>query len=186
MACRKKLVLPAVSERSACLPGLRKHSSFFFSEIMIISSRPALTRGAFRDRHERGAGDAVDVRGSQRVRCMPTNGPVADGEAVWSWHPDAGVKFATMRSASRRRRWPKSPVHRGERGVAVKTIAQGRPDVRLVPVVTAACIFCCRRAMGAACTRPSLRPLPIQRADRPQSSGATAPRGGGPVSSTRF
>ena len=48
---------------------------------------------------------------------------------------------------------------RGELGAAVPTIAQGRPVVRLVPVVTAACVFCCRRAMGAACTRPSLRPL---------------------------
>ena len=28
-----------------------------------------------------------------------------------------------------------------------------------VPVVTAACFFCCRRAMGAASTRHSLRPL---------------------------
>src|SRR6202142_1957065 len=39
------------------------------------------------------------------------------------------------------------------------TIAQGRPDDLAEPVVTAACFFCCRRAMGAACTRPSLRPL---------------------------
>ena len=23
-----------------------------------------------------------------------TNAPAADGKAVWSWHPDAGVKFA--------------------------------------------------------------------------------------------
>jgi hypothetical protein len=23
-----------------------------------------------------------------------TNGADADGEGVWSWHPDAGVKFA--------------------------------------------------------------------------------------------
>src|SRR4051812_27062442 len=48
---------------------------------------------------------------------------------------------------------------RGERGVSRKAIAQGRPDVRLVPVVPAACIFFCRRAMGAIGTRPSLRPL---------------------------
>ena len=27
-----------------------------------------------------------------------TRAPEADGEDVWSWHPDAGVKFA-MRSA---------------------------------------------------------------------------------------
>jgi hypothetical protein len=28
----------------------------------------------------------------------------ADGEAVWSWRPDAGAKLATMLFASRRRR----------------------------------------------------------------------------------
>jgi hypothetical protein len=50
-----------------CLPLLQKYSYFFFSEIMIISSRPALDRGAFRDRHERGAWDAVDVSGLQRA-----------------------------------------------------------------------------------------------------------------------
>jgi hypothetical protein len=33
------------------------------------------------------------------------------------------------------------------------------PDVLAGPVVTAACFSCCRRAMGAACTRHSLRPL---------------------------
>jgi len=32
-------------------------------------------------------------------------------------------------------------------------------DVPAGPVVTAACFFCCRRAMGVACTRHSLRPL---------------------------
>jgi hypothetical protein len=30
------------------------------------------------------------------------------------------------------------------------------------PVVTAACFFCCRRAMGEAITRHSLRPLPSE------------------------
>jgi hypothetical protein len=29
-------------------------------------------------------------------------------------------------------------------------------------VVTAACYFCCRRAMGAACIRHSLRPLLVE------------------------
>jgi hypothetical protein len=41
----------------------------------------------------------------------------------------------------------------------VKTIAQGVPDDLAEPVVTAACFFCCRRAMGEAFTRHSLRPL---------------------------
>jgi hypothetical protein len=53
----------------------------------------------------------------------------------------------------------KEPGPRGERAGNRNTIAQGRPDDLAEPVVTAACFFCCRRAMGAACTRPSLRPL---------------------------
>jgi hypothetical protein len=40
----------------------------------------------------------------------------------------------------------------------VKTIAQGMPVDPAPPVVTAACFFCCRRAMGEAFTRHSLRP----------------------------
>jgi hypothetical protein len=44
-------------------------------------------RGAGRDRHER----AVGCGGRESLR--ETNARVADGEAVWSWRPDAGVKF---------------------------------------------------------------------------------------------
>jgi hypothetical protein len=33
--------------------------------------------------------------------------PIADGEVVWSWRPDAGVKLAEQ---SEKRRWQKSPV----------------------------------------------------------------------------
>ncbi len=33
-------------------------------------------------------------------RCL-TSGVIADGEAVWSWHPLAGAKFATMSSLHR-------------------------------------------------------------------------------------
>jgi hypothetical protein len=36
----------------------------------------------------------------------------ADGEAVWSWRPDAGVKLAKTRPASRERWWQESPVTR--------------------------------------------------------------------------
>ena len=55
-----------------------------------------------------------------------TNEAKADGEVVWSWRPDAGVKFrGTIREAT----VAKEPGHRGEHEVTVKTIAQGRPDV---------------------------------------------------------
>src|ERR1700751_2261095 len=48
--------------------------------------RPAPTRGAYRDRHGRGVGDAM--AGSARQ----TSAQVTDGEGVWSWCPDAGIK----------------------------------------------------------------------------------------------
>src|SRR3984957_4256578 len=63
-----------------------------------------------------------------RGRCE-TGSNRADGQAVWSWHPDAGVKFAG--SSSRRRWWLTSPVHQGEHGATVKPL---RRECRLYPV----------------------------------------------------
>src|ERR1700730_3136966 len=50
--------------------------------------------------------DAVDAAasGAQSARGRMTL--AADGKAVWSWRPDAGVKFAGIRE----RRWQESPV----------------------------------------------------------------------------
>jgi len=48
--------------------------------------------------------------------CRKTCGAIAYGQAVWSWHPDAGVKFAEMIGE---RRWQTSPAHRGDHGAAV-------------------------------------------------------------------
>ena len=63
-----------------------------------------------------------------------TNGTEADGEVVWSWRPDAGVKLVE-RSASD---GGKQAGHRGEREVSRKTIAQGRPDASAEPVCSCA------------------------------------------------
>jgi hypothetical protein len=46
---------------------------------------------------------------------------------------------------------------RGEHAISRNTIAHGTPDDPAEPLVTAACFFCCRRAMGEAFTRHSLR-----------------------------
>ena len=86
--------------------------------------------------------------------------PVADGKAVWSWHPDAGVKFCGSNLA--RRWWLTSPVHQGDHGVTVKTIAQGMPGDLGEPVVTT--LVCSTlptayEAAGASSIRHSLRPL---------------------------
>jgi hypothetical protein len=98
----------------------------------------------------------MDAGGVERAHVARTNDADADGEVVWSWRSEAGAKAT---ESFRGRRWQPSDGHRGERDITRNTIAQGRPDDLAEPVVTAACVFCCRRAMGAACTRPSLRPL---------------------------
>jgi len=51
---------------------------------------------------------------------------------------------------SARRGWQKSLVTQESAKETVKTIAQGMPVISAEPVVTAACFFCCTRAMGAA------------------------------------
>src|SRR5882762_6864117 len=58
----------------------------------------------------------------------------------------------------------------------VKTIAQGMPVDPAPPVVTAACFFCCRRAMGEAITRHSLRPCSDE-GDLFEQLGHSVPRG---------
>jgi hypothetical protein len=73
-----------------------KYSAFVFSEIDASYSHPALERGAFRDRHERWAREAVDASGLQRAMSAQTNNTDADGQAAWSWHPDADVKVAVL------------------------------------------------------------------------------------------
>ena len=42
--------------------------------------------------------DAVDVSELQRAIRAPANNSDADGQAVWSWHPDADAKLATTLS----------------------------------------------------------------------------------------
>src|SRR5260221_12334727 len=82
----------------------------------------------------------------------------ADGEVVWFRRPDAGVKpCGAIRMATVARK----PVHRGEREVSRKTIAQGRPDASAEPVCSCACscAHIAHETAGAARTRSSLRPL---------------------------
>jgi hypothetical protein len=50
-------------------------------------------------------------------RSARTNDVVADGQAVWSWRPDAGVKLAMMLRITLMT-VAKEPGHRGERGVS--------------------------------------------------------------------
>ena len=61
--------------------------------------------------------------------------------------------------------------------ISRKTIARGMPVAPAEPVVTAACLLCCRRAMGAACIRHSPRPLFFEGHCVRQDSGASRAAG---------
>jgi hypothetical protein len=92
------------------------------------------------------SGSAADRYQVRRVVLVEV---FADGEAVWSWSPDAGIKLAgdvlhhAGDGGQKARCSEESAVH------AVKTIVQGRPGDTAVPVVRTACQPCCTRAMGA-------------------------------------
>src|SRR5262245_34206603 len=90
-----------------------------------------------------------------------TSRAFADGEIVWSWSPEAGIKFC---GTYRRTTVANKPGAPRRARISRNTIAQGMPVDPAEPVVTAACFFCCRRAMGEAITRHSLRP-PISEGD---------------------
>ena len=131
----------------------------FFRNTWLSSSHPAAVRGAYRDRHGRKAVGCGGREDAQRA-CRADESMLAGGQVVWSCPPDAGDKPAGERAC---RRWRlSSPALQGEREAAVKTAARGMPAVSAEPVVTAACVFCCRRAMGAASIRHSPRPLGLR------------------------
>jgi len=138
-----------------------KYLSSVFQKYMVVSAHPASTRGAYRDRHGRRKRDAVDEKVLQ-ARLRADEGISSDGQAVWSCPPDAGVKPAIRFFA--RRRWLTSPVHRGEYGAAVKTIAQGKSEC-----LRWTCMLVCvsfaqfaHETAGAARIRLSLRPLDFE------------------------
>jgi hypothetical protein len=57
-----------------------------------------------------------------------TNVAEADGEVVWFWRPDAGVKLVRSKLLLRGEWWLSSPAHQEEHEVTRNTIAQGMPD----------------------------------------------------------
>ena len=73
---------------------------------MVYSSRPASTRGAF--------AIVMNVRwDAVAATARATSASGADGEAVWFWRPEAGVKFA------------RTPTRRADDGVN-KAVVPGK------------------------------------------------------------
>jgi hypothetical protein len=92
-------------------PSCHCAAGLFACDVGQITSRfpriPRFSRGAFRDRHERWAREAMDALARQ------TNALEVDGEVVWSGCLDAGINLATMLRIA-----PgtvtRKPDHRGE------------------------------------------------------------------------
>ncbi len=98
-----------------------KYSASQLSQISsYVVPLPARQRGAFRDRRGRWAGSGGREVPEDERR-------FSDGEVVWSWHLDAGVKLATM-PAHRACDSGKKARSLGSTKETVKTIARGKPD----------------------------------------------------------
>jgi hypothetical protein len=61
------------------------------------------------------------------LMALSTRSVVADGEAVWSWRLDAGVKLATMLRIALMT-VARKPITGESTEKTVRTIAQGRPE----------------------------------------------------------
>jgi len=99
-----------------------------------------------------------------------TTGARADGQAVWSWRPDAGAKFAkTLRGVLRVMVAKRARSPGRARSKPLKTIRAGRPGYSRLNLGVAAA-FCCTRTMGAsrcpAFPAPSRNPIAPSRNPR--------------------
>src|SRR4051812_10797635 len=99
----------------------RKYFSFVLLEIMLLYRRPvSITRGASRSSRTLRR-DAVGVSMLQRGVILRRR--TAAMRTVKSRGPDTPMLVScAMRASALRTRWPTSPVRRGEREAAVKTI----------------------------------------------------------------
>jgi hypothetical protein len=164
---RSRLICPTVRSCKTCpeLPIKRIRLRRRANQPHIFARLRLSKRGASRSSRVLGWRCGGRERVAVGFTGSPTNGAFTDGEVVWSWHPGADAErnaLARCRDTGARKAGP-----RGEREGHRKPSRREGRDVSAKPVVPAACIFFCRRAMGAASSRPSLRPLEF----RGRSSG---------------
>src|SRR3984885_14023880 len=93
---RINLMLPVQSPLAKIFPFSFDPNHFY------VVSIPAHTQGAFRDRHERRAGDAMDASGAADES--------ADLRTAKSCGPDAPTLASSWRNSFCERRWQESPV----------------------------------------------------------------------------
>ncbi len=145
---------------SACPDARRKIFLFrFFGNCVTLLPSRLIAEGrcARSSRHaRRGCGGREGV-----TACLQVRGRLASRADAKSYGPDTPTLVSSSQRCWRIARMmvANKPGAPGRLRISVKTTAQGMPDDLAAPVVTAACFFFCRRAMGEAFTRHSLRPL---------------------------
>ena len=138
-----------------------KYFDSVFQKNVVASGHPAsMEEGRTRDRHEDVRRDAMDA---SATRAICSRGRTVRRRTAKSCGPDTPTLVSSRRrrfadDGSKKARFP----GRARRTPLKPSRRECRDDLA-EPVVPAACVFACRRAMGAASTRHSLRPLSIQR-----------------------
>ncbi len=167
-SCRRQLVAPFNGLRGSCARTLTRVPCVFHVDLPVVPicrtriacvvgqitgfslSHPAPLEGRIAIVKDVGCGERWTRAASQdECGCRGRRRRVVPISRRWDQVSQTMVREATVAI---------KPGHRGERAAAVKTVAPGMPVVPAEPVVPAACYFCCRRAMGAASIRHSLRP----------------------------
>ena len=116
------------------------------------------------------------------LMCRKARDALADGEIVWSWRPDAGVKSCGRYREATGANKPGTP---GRSRINRNTIAQGMPVVLAEPVVLPPAFF----VAGGPWVRLSIRHslcLCLRRDVVAASPGQIMPRECGRVSSSLF
>ena len=109
------MIRPTGAAREFLSSPAEKNISVFQKPRMTYGSPVSYpVRGALRHRHE-----TLGARCGGRFGSM-ANDLEADDEAVWSWRPDAGAKFATMFRILAGDGDKKARSHRGDHGVSRK------------------------------------------------------------------
>jgi len=138
------------SQCAACCPdGAREKICFRFRKIVSSFDSSRLM--------QRGVRVVTIRRGGLRWTCerRQTTGARADGEIVWSWPPGAETKSAMRRA---RGRWGQESRSPRRSRISRKPLAQGRPGCLGRTCGSYPVHFIRTGAMGAASSRPSLRP----------------------------
>jgi hypothetical protein len=148
----KKLISQAVSTRFYLSSPVAKNIpiSFFPKLRSPVHVPRSIKRGVSRSSRTLNAG--CGGRTSPSAILARTNGVCADGEVVWSWRSEAGAKVVKTLARLTGDGGNQAMVTEESAKETVKPTAQGRPVVRLVPVVPAPCISFARG--------PWVRPAP--------------------------